>query len=72
MNGLISIGYMLGGIVGNLVAGISIDRLGYDATFNIMAILGVVGVIGMAFNYKLDQHLFPKLYEEQAVIEADN
>jgi len=71
VNGLIRIGYMLGGMAGNLVAGISIDQLGYNVTFNIMAILGIVGAVGMAFNYKLDQRLFPKLYEEQAVIETD-
>ncbi len=54
-----SIGYMCS----QLIAGVINDNLGYDATFVLMAVIGILYMIVVGINYKIDKKIFPKLYE---------
>ena len=62
ISSLMGIGYMIGGMGGQLVVGISIDQLGYNKTFDMLVITGAISVAIMAYNIKVDKELFPKLY----------
>ncbi|MBN2794940.1 MAG: MFS transporter [Clostridia bacterium] len=56
------IGYMIGGTAGRLISGILNDTVGYDFTFSIVGILGIICMIIVSMNYKLDKKVYPKLY----------
>lgn len=58
----LGIGYMVGGMGGRLVAGIMNDVLGYDFTFTIVGGVGMVCLVIVLLNYRLDKKKFPKLY----------
>ncbi len=62
ISSIMGIGYMLGGMGGQLVVGISIDNMGFNGTFNMLVITGAISVLIIAFNMKIDKALFPKLY----------
>ncbi len=59
MSMAISIGFMSS----QLIAGVINDHLGYNATFVLMAIIGVLYMFVVGINYKIDKKTFPKLYE---------
>ncbi|MBI9109119.1 MAG: MFS transporter [Spirochaetales bacterium] len=65
------IGYMIGGIGGQLAVGVTIDKLGYNSAFNILVISGIIGVVIIAYNIRVDKALFPKLYELEAQVEEE-
>jgi len=65
ISSLMGIGYMIGGMGGQLVVGISIDQMGYDKTFNMLVIVGAISVAIIAYNMKVDKACFPKLYNKK-------
>jgi len=66
-----SIGYLIGGMGGQLVVGVTIDKLGYDTAFNILVISGIISIAIIAYNIRVDRALFPKLYESAAILEEE-
>ncbi len=59
MSGALSIGYLFS----QLIAGIINDNYGYNATFILMAVMGLLVVCVILVTYKIDKKTFPKLYE---------
>lgn len=59
-----SIGYMVGGMLGRILAGFSNEYLGYDFTFTAITGVGFICVVIVAINYRLDKKEFPKLYKK--------
>lgn len=59
----VGIGYMIGGIGGQMLIGLTIDNLGFNTAFNILAVAGVLSVLIVLYNIRVDKKLFPKLYE---------
>lgn len=64
-----NIGYVIGGMGGQLVVGLTIDKFGYNTAFNILVISGIVGVAIILFNMRIDRNLFPKLYAKDSTVE---
>lgn len=62
-----SIGYLIGGMGGQLAVGITIDKFGYNTAFNILVISGIIGVLIILYNLRVDKALFPKLYETESL-----
>lgn len=58
-----NIGYFIGGTGGRVVMGYLIDNFSYEAAFITLGIIGILASVIVAFNYKLDKTIFPKLYE---------
>lgn len=56
------IGYMTGSMGGRLISGFLNDAVGYDFTFAIVGILGIICLVIVSLNYKYDQKVYPKLY----------
>lgn len=62
ISSIMGIGYMIGGMGGQLVVGIAIDKVGFNRTFDMLVIMGIISVAIIAYNLKVDKALFPKLY----------
>jgi len=67
INSFRNIGYFVGGTGGQLVMGFIIDNFSYAAAFTLLGIVGVISVVLVTYNYKLDKKIFPKLYANKAV-----
>jgi len=67
INSFRNIGYFVGGTGGQLVMGFIIDNFSYAAAFTLLGIVGVVSVVLVTYNYKLDKKIFPKLYANKAI-----
>lgn len=63
----IGICYMLGGTIGQLITAFVIDNVSFNATFGLLAVVGLVATLIAAYNYKLDKRQFPKLYQKDNV-----
>ena len=66
ISSIIGIGYMVGNMAGQLIAGTMIEKAGYEMTFNMLAIVGFASVLLTSYNIRVDKKLFPKLYETKA------
>jgi MFS family permease len=66
-----SIGYLIGGMGGQLAIGLTIDKLGYNTAFNILVITGVISIAIIVYNLRIDKSLFPKLYESEVIVEDE-
>jgi MFS family permease len=64
ISSIMGIGYMIGGMGGQLAVGISIDKMGFDNTFNLIVLVGVISVSIIAYNIKVDKSIFPRLYNK--------
>jgi len=62
------IGYMIGAMGGQLIVGLTIDRLGFNATFNMLVVTGFIAVAIIFYNLEVDKKLFPKLYNDAEVV----
>lgn len=56
------IGHMIGGTMGRLITGFTNQYLGYNFTFTMVGILGIICISLVALNFGLDRRIFPKLY----------
>lgn len=59
--------YMIGNLLSHVVGGFAIQLIGYDVTFVILAVVGVLCVMVVRYNYGLDRKRFPKLYDKKRV-----
>ncbi len=62
------IGYMIGAMGGQLIVGLTIDRLGFNATFNMLVVTGFIAVAIIFYNLEVDKKLFPKLYNDAEIV----
>lgn len=67
INSYRSIGYFIGGIGGRVIMGWLIESFSYATAFLVLGVVGLISAIVVAFNYKLDKKIFPKLYEDKAI-----
>ena len=63
VNSYRNIAYFVGGVGGRVVMGQLIDRFSFSAAFSFLSLVGLGGVLLVAYNYRLDQKVFPKLYQ---------
>jgi|GEM_PF-141452 len=63
INSYRSIAYFVGGVGGRVVMGALIERFSYGTAFAFLTAVGVGTVLLVAYNYRLDQKTFPKLYQ---------
>ncbi len=63
ISSIMGIGYMIGGMGGQLVVGIAIDKIGFNNTFNLLVLVGIISVLIISYNLTVDKRVFPKLYE---------
>jgi MFS family permease len=63
INSYRSIAYFAGGVGGRMVMGMMIERYSYGTAFAFLSVLGVFAVALVAYNYRVDQKIFPKLYQ---------
>lgn len=67
INSYRNIGYFIGGVGGRVIMGWLIDVFSYDTAFTVLTGVGIVIVIIVAYNYKLDKKTFPLLYNDKIV-----
>lgn len=63
VNSYRSIAYFVGGVGGRVVMGNLIENYSYATAFTVLSLVGVGVVMLVAYNYRLDQQIFPKLYQ---------
>ncbi len=61
-----SMGYMIGDLLSRLLGGFATEYIGYDITFIILVVMGMICVGIVWSNYALDKRYFPKLYEKKS------
>lgn len=64
LSSVLGICYMVGGIIGQLVTGLLLKHVNYDAAFIVLAVVGGIASMIHLFNYGVDRHYFPKLYKK--------
>lgn len=63
VNSYRSIAYFIGGVGGRVVMGTLIERYSYAPAFAFLSVVGIGVVLLVAYNYRVDQRIFPKLYQ---------
>jgi MFS family permease len=63
VNSYRSIAYFVGGVGGRVVMGFLIQRYSYATAFSFLSLVGIGTVLLVAYNYRVDQRIFPKLYQ---------
>lgn len=63
VNSYRNIAYFVGGVGGRVVMGQLIDRFSFSLAFSVLSLVGMATVVLVAYNYRLDQKIFPKLYQ---------
>lgn len=59
------VAYMIGNFLSYVLGGVVIQTLGYDATFITLAVIGLICVALIHYNYRLDKRYFPNLYKKK-------
>lgn len=71
VNSWVYIAFFLGSMTGKGLVGVMLEKVSYEPTFIALGILGGITVIVTAYNYKVDQKRFPKLYEKKLSVLED-
>lgn len=63
VNSYRSIAYFVGGVGGRVVMGKIIENYSYARAFSLLSLVGIGAILLVAYNYRVDQQIFPKLYQ---------